>query len=157
MREFAQITVNRYGIQGLYAGMTPAVVQIIPYMGLNFTLYDLLTKWADDFGVQGAGAAGFISGGLSKFAVYPLDTIKKRLQAQTLISPLSPDVPLNPLRFNGIIDCFSTIYKMEGIASFYKGLVPTVIKSMLGTGLTFSAFDLTRSALERNYDKRKFY
>lgn len=47
--------------------------------------------------------------------VYPLDTVKKRLQAQTfmLVTPASPTSITT--KYNGMLDCIVTISKQEGI------------------------------------------
>lgn len=33
------------GFQGLYAGLTPTLVEIIPYAGLQFGTYDTFKRW----------------------------------------------------------------------------------------------------------------
>lgn len=83
---------------GFYAGLTPAVVGITPYMGLNFALYETFKKISTglpsqkddlpvDANLQSAtkkkkdsaivalakkGLCGGAAGGLSKLIVYPL-------------------------------------------------------------------------------------
>jgi solute carrier family 25 (mitochondrial thiamine pyrophosphate transporter), member 19 len=88
-----------YSGLGFYAGLAPAVVGITPYMGLNFAFYEgfrnLIQEPLQRFLSSHKGSAtsvishivsngicGALAGGASKFIVYPLDTIKKRLQAQ---------------------------------------------------------------------------
>jgi solute carrier family 25 thiamine pyrophosphate transporter 19 len=82
-RTFAEFTRYLYqskGIRGFYAGAFPAVIQIIPYMGMNFAIYDLLTSKERSVGLS--AYAGSISGAVSKIMVYPMDTVKRRLQAE---------------------------------------------------------------------------
>ena len=74
----SHIYVNRK-VASLYAGVSPALIGIFPYMGLNFTIYDkmkYLISNKDNKYITN-GISGAIAGGLSKFLVYPLDTIKK--------------------------------------------------------------------------------
>lgn len=109
-------------------------------MGINFALYDYMTRIGKDkkgnkVNPAWAGAAGLIAGGTSKVIVYPLDTVKKRLQAQTFM--VASSSTQHVLKYNGMYDCIVKIAKQEGAQSFYKGLVPTVIKSMAGTGFPF--------------------
>merc|ERR1712238_591672 len=84
---------SSFGLKRLYSGCVPAVLGIIPYMGLNFALYDRLTRSTAEggtgIGAMGAGTAGIISGGSSKIITYPLDTIKRRLQVKALGGALS--------------------------------------------------------------------
>ena len=136
---------RREGIRGFYAGVGPAAIQIVPYMGINFALYDYFTRTFDSKSVGGAGLAGTIAGGTSKFLVYPMDTIKKRLQAQATIG-------LNHRRYQNMADCAATMLREEGLASFYRGLAPTVLKSCAATGLTFAFYTFTKNVLESTHD-----
>ena len=38
--------VQTRGFQGLYAGLSPTLVEIIPYAGLQFGTYDTFKRWA---------------------------------------------------------------------------------------------------------------
>lgn len=38
--------VRTRGFQGLYAGLSPTLVEIIPYAGLQFGTYDTFKRWA---------------------------------------------------------------------------------------------------------------
>lgn len=76
--EFATNLYQRRGWKGFFAGCWPTVLQIIPYMGLSFAIYDSLTS--GDRGVGLSAYAGSIAGAVSKALVYPMDTVKKRLR-----------------------------------------------------------------------------
>ena len=161
LSQFAKRMVSQHGYRGFYAGCYPAVVQIIPYMGINFALYDIFTRFSDRHNVVNAGVAGTIAGGVSKIIVYPLDTVKKRLQAQTFASLLPPPslgtaVVQSQYRYHykGMVDCILQTAKEEGIAGFYRGLVPTVMKNAAATGFTFAFFTLAKNMLEAVDDSR---
>ena len=112
-------------------------------MGLNFAIYDRLTR--GDRGVTSSGIAGSISGAFSKMIVYPMDTIKKRLQAQAVFG--SKGKP-----YQGMVDCCFTMMRQEGVFSFYSGLVPSVLKTTMSTGLSFAFYRMTRNFLEALHD-----
>lgn len=168
--QFAQTMYKRNGIRGFFVGVVPAVVQIIPYMGINFALYDYLVRKgginknksvekensiSSRLNASSAGMAGFIAGGTSKVLIYPLDTVKKRLQAQTFMLTTSPSTSASMIesasgfitnaKYRGMLDCILTISKEEGLTAFYKGLVPTALKSMMGTGFSFFFFTFTKN------------
>lgn len=42
---FIDILRNR-GFQGLYSGLSPTLVEIVPYAGLQFGTYDTFKRWA---------------------------------------------------------------------------------------------------------------
>ena len=39
-------TLQARGIRGLYAGLTPTLIEIIPYAGIQFGSYDMFKRWA---------------------------------------------------------------------------------------------------------------
>ncbi|KAF9376170.1 mitochondrial thiamine pyrophosphate transporter [Podila verticillata] len=95
------------GVKGYYRGMSPALIQVIPYMGIMFGSYDTLkqlaswlkTKATNDASFSSSNSSpqkslshvllgledmfcGAMSGVISKTGVYPLDMVRKRLQIQ---------------------------------------------------------------------------
>ena len=110
-----------------------------------------------------AGLAGGISGTVSKLVLYPLDTVKKRLQIRVLqntavaVTTTTTAVTtaadamsvktLNPHMYTNMRDCFHTMYHTEGLAAFYKGLTPTLLKSSISTAITFAAFEVASEML----------
>lgn len=120
---------------GFYAGLSPALVGITPYMGLNFAIYESLKGisekvtdhksfkkiFGDESGTVSSirkGICGGFAGGASKFLVYPFDTVKKRLQMQVLRSTVEGvgKVP----RYSGILNCVATTVREEGVQGLYR-------------------------------------
>jgi len=171
MRSFIQKTLETKGVRGFYVGLTPALIGITPYMGFNFALYEsfsamanrLEQQWRDLrageggsglrlpgpekmlFSMSKSALCGGVAGGLSKFLVYPLDTIKKRLQIQVLTNTL--DGAANVPQFSGVRDLIRQTMRSEGIRGFYKGLGPTTAKAVVSTAVTFAAFEAARDFL----------
>jgi solute carrier family 25 thiamine pyrophosphate transporter 19 len=162
MKSFVSSTLKSKGISGFYAGLGPAVIGIAPYMGLNFALYEnskqLLAK-LDRYEpekhsvVMNAvvntlkqGLCGAFAGGLSKILVYPLDTIKKRMQIQVLKNTLD-SVGSMP-KYTSAMNCVTRTLQEEGVRGFYRGIVPTVIKSVVATSVTFAAYEGAKDFME---------
>lgn len=57
-----------------------------------------------------------------------------------------------PVVYEGMIDCIQQIAKREGMAAFYKGLVPSLMKSSASTGASFWLFTLTKNILQSIHD-----
>ena len=100
--------VLQEGVLGLYQGLTPALVSVVPYMGIQFAAYEALKRNLRGFisnggiggrrenvaisgsneGRRGRSMAeilehltcGFLAGSISKLATLPLDVTKKRMQ-----------------------------------------------------------------------------
>ena len=71
------------GPAGFFRGCSAAVGQIVPYMGLFFASYETLKTPLADYSLgvgSGDAVAGIIASVASKTAVFPLDTVRKRLQ-----------------------------------------------------------------------------
>jgi solute carrier family 25 (mitochondrial thiamine pyrophosphate transporter), member 19 len=187
--QFVQQMYQLQGLRGFYAGVTPAIIQIIPYMGCNFAIYDYLTttttannRTTTESNVNGttisiglSAYAGSISGAVSKMVVYPLDTVKRRLQAQAFFSSSSSFVynndnhhynnhnnnhlqhssttnRYNQRHYTGMVHCIQTIIRDEGYMSFYRGIVPSVLKTAIATSLTFATFRWTQQTLQYTHD-----
>ena len=179
MHSFIKNTLDTKGIRGFYAGLTPALVGITPYMGLNFALYEsfsalaarLERSWKErrappdqlqGGGGGGGGGAGLLAisrnaicggaaGGLSKLVVYPLDTIKKRLQVQVLTNTLDGAAAMP--RYLGVGDLVRKTLRSEGIKGFYKGIGPTTAKAVVSTAVTFAAFEGAKEFLQLRREK----
>ncbi|XP_051130749.1 mitochondrial thiamine diphosphate carrier 2-like isoform X2 [Andrographis paniculata] len=87
--------LNTRGIRGLYAGLTPTLVEIIPYAGLQIGTYDTFKRWMmawnhyrSPYAPHGDDApstiqsllCGFAAGTCAKAVCHPLDVVKKRFQ-----------------------------------------------------------------------------
>ncbi|XP_001355836.3 mitochondrial 2-oxodicarboxylate carrier [Drosophila pseudoobscura] len=65
-------------------------------------------------------AAGGSAGLLELLLLHPLDVVKTRLQLQGV------QAAAGELRYTGVFDCISKIYSHEGVAAFWKGIVPPI-------------------------------
>ena len=171
--EFIRVThtAGGGGIRGFYKGLAPALAGVGPYMGLNFALYEagmsLITQHyplhalssanGTNIGTEGtdtnknhiairAGLAGGVSGTLSKLTVYPLDTVKKRMQLQALregqelLIPQTLGLEKTPF-YRGMAHCLTNMCHTEGFPALYKGILPTLLKSFVSTAITFAAYE----------------
>jgi solute carrier family 25 (mitochondrial thiamine pyrophosphate transporter), member 19 len=146
LHQFALAMYRQKGIRAFYAGAAPASVQIMPYMGLNFAIYDSLTR--GDKRSLTSSMAGTLSGAVSKLIVYPMDTVKKRLQVQSAFGAEGSGHRM----YTGMSDCIVTMLRTEGVASLYRGLVPSILKTSMSSGLTFGLFRFTKNTLEAIQD-----
>ena len=150
-------TFSKYGIKGFYAGLPAAVIGISPAIGMNFMFYETLQSLKKVKGGDGNdqsviakflgdSMAGGVAGGMSKILIYPLDTVKKRMQLQAVQNTLSHN--LVDANYAGVLDCMRKTHANEGLAGFYRGGVPTTAKAMFASGLTFAAFGSCKKFLD---------
>ncbi|KAG1338666.1 hypothetical protein COCNU_04G009720 [Cocos nucifera] len=104
--------IKTRGIQGLYAGLSPTLVEIIPYAGLQFGTYDTFKRWMmawnksrfshlssirpdDSPSSFQLFLCGFAAGTCAKAVCHPLDVVKKRFQVTSSIPEAKyPDVEI---------------------------------------------------------------
>ncbi|KTW31433.1 hypothetical protein T552_00077 [Pneumocystis carinii B80] len=125
------------GIRGFYRGINASILQIIPYMGIVFGVYEGSKTYLLNIGYSSSltdAVAGIISGTVGKTFVFPLDLIRKRLQVQgpTREKYFYKDIPV----YNKIIKTGITIFKSEGFLGFYKGWLISILKTAPSTAIT---------------------
>ncbi|XP_065317977.1 mitochondrial thiamine pyrophosphate carrier-like isoform X3 [Gordionus sp. m RMFG-2023] len=155
----ANIIYHKEGIKGFYKGLTPSIIQIAPYSGLYFMFYSTLKnesrithkyKIFENHHTIINFIYGAFSGTLAKIIVYPLDTIKKRLQIQGFEESRHKFGKFE--KYRNFIHCISTIKKNEGFMGYYKGLSPTLLKAGLNTGLMFYFYDLFCDIFQHSFN-----
>jgi solute carrier family 25 carnitine/acylcarnitine transporter 20/29 len=75
--------------------------------------------------------------GLWLGGAYPLDAIKSKIQTDGL--PSQGD----KRKYHGVLSCIRKTYATQGVGGFFKGFIPTIIRSPFANGATFAAFEIT--------------
>ncbi|XP_060761170.1 mitochondrial thiamine pyrophosphate carrier-like [Neoarius graeffei] len=140
------------GALTFYRGLTPTLVAVFPYASLQFFSYNIFKKMLEHDGRTSKGhlasLSGSIAGVISKTLTYPFDLFKKRLQVGGFEKAR---VHFGQVwTYRGFMDCIVCIAR-EGLAAFFQGLSPSLIKAAMSTGLTFwyEFFTSTISNLRR--------
>ncbi|KAF3046504.1 mitochondrial thiamine pyrophosphate transporter [Didymella heteroderae] len=146
VRQIAQ----QEGAGGFFRGLGAGVSQIVPYMGLFFASYEGLKPLVAEspvplpFGTSDA-AAGVIASVLSKTAVYPLDTTRKRLQVQGPM--LTRYVHGNIPEYRGVVSTVMRIWRQEGRRGMYRGLTVSLIKAAPASAVTMWTYERAMAAM----------
>lgn len=147
------------GIQGLYAGLSPTLVVIVPYAALQFGSNDTFKRWCQEWnqarsrhagvmseerlsGVQ-LSLCGFAAGMVAKVATNPLDVVKKRFQVEGLERHPKYGARVDENAYKGMWHALRRIFQEEGLAGLYKGVVPSVIKAAPASAVTFVVYEYT--------------
>ncbi|VAH84319.1 unnamed protein product [Triticum turgidum subsp. durum] len=154
MRSALVDIVQTRGVRGLYAGLTPTLVEIIPYAGLQFGSYDTFKRsmmsWNRyRYGIEEDDSAssfqlflcGFAAGTFSKAACHPLDVVKKRFQIEGLKRHPRYGARIESSTYKGMYHALTEIVVKEGFGGLYKGLFPSVVKSAPAGAVTFVAYE----------------
>ena len=140
------------GPKGFYRGLSAGIAQIVPYMGLFFALYEsfkpLFANVQLPFESLGSGeaVAGVAASVLSKTAVFPLDTIRKRLQVQgpTRAKFGGGKIPT----YTGVSGTLKAILKREGVRGLYRGLSVGLLKAAPASAVTIWTYERVMGALK---------
>jgi len=137
---------RRDGIQGFSRGFLAAILRDIPGLGMFFGVYNgvrnFFRRTDGTISAFGQIVAGGTSGIGSWIISYPYDVIKTRMQVTT--------------EFRTIKQCVSHAYRYEGVAVFYRGILPCLIGSFPINALIFFIYELLIQAswnFERNREK----
>ncbi|KAG7380904.1 hypothetical protein PHYPSEUDO_006674 [Phytophthora pseudosyringae] len=160
MRSLVIHTWTTQGIRGFYSGLGATVFQIAPYMGLSFGIYSTMNEvsakhrnkqeedepgaWMPLATALSYVGSGAVAGLVSKLAVYPLDTVKKRMQMRHV--PRCATYGVIPM-YSSSWSCFIDVLRREGIRGLYKGTVPSLMKSVVAASSTFATYELTLEVL----------
>ncbi|KAK9291713.1 hypothetical protein L1049_019662 [Liquidambar formosana] len=133
------------GFRALYKGWLPSVIGVVPYVGLNFGVYESLKDWLvkerpfglvedSELSVTTRLACGAVAGMTGQTVAYPLDVIRRRMQMvgwKDAASIVAGDGKSKvPLEYSGMVDAFRKTVRYEGFGALYKGLVPNSVKEL---------------------------
>lgn len=128
------------------------IVKVMPESAIKFGTFEAIKRAYARFGVsKNAPSAQFVGGGIagmvSQFAIYPLDTLKFRMQCETTKEGLHG----NAL----IIQTAQRMWAKNGIVSFYRGLPMGLVGIFPYAAIDMGTFEyLKRKIAVRNAKKR---
>jgi solute carrier family 25 phosphate transporter 23/24/25/41 len=148
------------GFRALYRGWLPSVIGVVPYVGLNFAVYESLKDWLLQKNPMGLAnnnelhvvtrlGCGAIAGTIGQTVAYPLDVIRRRMQmvgwnhADSIVTGQSKEA----LQYNGMIDAFRKTVRHEGVGALYKGLVPNSVKVVPSIAIAFVTYEAVKDVL----------
>eukprot|EP01132_Coremiostelium_polycephalum_P005859 gene5859-7288_t len=140
------------GIRGMYRGIQPTLLGILPYGGISFSTFETLKKHAPQRFRNENGSLvdiykfciGGFSGGLAQTVSYPLDVIRRRMQTKGY-GDGRVEINLN----HSTLRSMYIIAKNEGFLSLYKGLSINYIKVVPTSSIAFYTYELVSSLLHR--------
>ncbi|KAL3162702.1 hypothetical protein ABBQ38_008743 [Trebouxia sp. C0009 RCD-2024] len=140
---FAKI-VRQEGYFALFRGITPCMVGIIPYAGLDIAAFELMRErlhelYDDRPPPQYLLLAGMLSSTGAQLVAYPLGLIRTRLQAQGMGGA--------PLKYTGMFDVVRKTLQHEGVRGMYKGLTPNLMKIAPAAGISWFVFEESKRIL----------
>lgn len=142
-RAVAQIGRDE-GTRGFFRGLAPALGQIVPYMGMFFAAYEALRPPLAGLDLPfggGDAVAGTLASVASKTGVFPLDTVRKRIQVQgpTRARYVHKNIP--DYIGLGTFGTMRSILRTEGFRSLYRGLTVSLLKAAPSSAVTVWTYE----------------
>ncbi|KAL1450827.1 hypothetical protein WDU94_003144 [Cyamophila willieti] len=147
----------------LFRGLTPTLFQVAPQGGIQFSVYNALSKLLSSskyfcsspspasssnpqtvrpvLSPLGSLLAGSSAGLAAKVAIYPLDLAKKRIQVQGLDKARSEFG--KTMQCHSLGDCLYKTWQRESYRGLYKGLLPSLLKAAVTSACHFTVYEQT--------------
>ncbi|CAL8463897.1 g3432 [Coccomyxa elongata] len=153
----AAVIVKEEGIIALWKGWLPSVIGVIPYVGLNFAVYETLKDSVlklyelndeRELSTLSRLACGGVAGTTGQTVAYPLDVVRRRMQmsgwqgAQELHAEGG-----HAVAYRGMVDCFVRTVREEGVKALFKGLLPNYIKVVPSIAIAFVTYEKLKEGL----------
>ena len=130
---------NHYSVRNFYKGYGSTIFSMTPFIAINFATFDYLKDNTPEFinkdnplTILSLGATSALIG---QIICFPLDTIRRRMQHKENI-------------YKDGFDACKKIIKNEGYLSFYKGLVPNILRMVPNTAIRFSLFEFLKEYIK---------
>jgi len=132
--------LRREGARGLYRGVVPAALAVVPEAAITFGTYDLMRDWyASNILPPGERAGpvpslfiGMASAAAGQAVAFPLDVVSRRMVIE-----------------GGTLGrTIRTLAKTSGARGFYNGLGATTLKILPMSSLTFFTYECVLGWLE---------
>jgi len=151
----ATTIIRTEGVLALYKGWLPSVIGVVPYVGLNFAVYETLKaeichysnyKNEQDIHILARLGCGAIAGSIGQTVAYPLDVVRRRLQMSGWEGHGgAAGVP--SVAYRGMGDCFVRTVQEEGVLALFKGLWPNYIKVVPSIAIAFVTYEQVKIIL----------
>ncbi|EMS54256.1 hypothetical protein TRIUR3_07374 [Triticum urartu] len=108
---------RREGFRGLYRGLSPTILALLPNWAVYFTVYEQLKSMLASSGANVMAAS--CAGAATTIATNPLWVVKTRFQTQGVRAGAM-------IPYKGTVAALTRIAHEEGIRGLYSGLVPAL-------------------------------
>nr|CAD7572184.1 unnamed protein product [Timema californicum] len=134
-----QTTLHSEGLRGMYRGFASTVLREIPFVLLQFPLWEFLkSSWGrwqrTDLYVWQGALCGAVAGGISAAVTTPLDVAKTRI----MLAERKQGATREDLR---ILTTLRNVYAQKGVQGLFAGFTPRVTWITVGGAVFFGVYE----------------
>ncbi len=136
-----------------YRGLGMGLAGMFPYSAIDLFIFEnckhlYLARKAKlqrvheedvEMGNMVTGAIGATSGAISATAVYPINLLRTRLQAQGTV--------LHTPTYDGVMDVLRKTIQNEGVKGLFKGVTPNLLKVAPAVSISYVVYENAKSLL----------
>eukprot|EP01117_Protostelium_nocturnum_P012828 TRINITY_DN4752_c0_g1_i1.p1 TRINITY_DN4752_c0_g1~~TRINITY_DN4752_c0_g1_i1.p1 ORF type:complete len:326 (+),score=73.99 TRINITY_DN4752_c0_g1_i1:159-1136(+) len=138
--------IKQNGVSGLFRGIYPTFMGILPYAGVNFASYEAL-KGIVKNGKKGAELTipenllcGGIAGAVGQTVAYPLDVVRRQMQTAGLKDA-------HGFNHKNTLSALKTIVEKEGWRGLFRGLSINYLRVGPQVAISFTTYDTVKKFL----------
>ena len=143
------VTDSKHGLFGLYRGVTPSLLGIIPYAGIDLMIYNSLKEqWMTQNKASGQKpdvvtllSFGAFSSTCGQVVAFPLQVVRTKMQADKYTPPM----------YRGMIDCFVKTRREEGLIGLYRGIGPNFLKTIPAISISYAVYETFSNKFHRYF------
>jgi len=167
------------GVTGLFRGITPTLMGILPYAGLAFSFNEqakrkIQSMTGRDLTTIERMQCGALSGLFAQTITYPLEVTRRRMQTIGIVATSGKDAavdvvgrahrqntglktairavaPDHPPSMSSIVE---ELYQEQGMRGFFKGVTLNWFKGPIAFSISFTCFDIIQSSLATDAERR---
>ncbi|CAG9323404.1 unnamed protein product [Blepharisma stoltei] len=140
--------LKNHGIVGLYKGFYMTMMRELIGMTMLFTIF----QWSgrNIFGTTNVTTKELsvwkimVCGGVAGYAYwigFPFDVLKSKIQSDSYANP----------KYKNLRECVRLTYKEFGMAGYFKGFVPCILRAFPVNAAVLTGFEVTMSLFGRTY------
>ncbi|XP_028829564.1 calcium-binding mitochondrial carrier protein SCaMC-2-B isoform X5 [Denticeps clupeoides] len=131
------------GSRSFWRGNGINVLKIAPESAIKFMAYEqikrLIGSDQETLGISERLVSGSFAGAIAQSSIYPMEVLKTRLALR------------KTGQYSGITDCAKQIYRMEGVAAFYKGYIPNMLGIIPYAGIDLAVYETLKNSWLQRY------
>ncbi|KAL5074589.1 hypothetical protein RYX36_013573 [Vicia faba] len=134
------------GVRGLYRGVGPTLIGILPYAGLKFYTYEKLKMHVPEEhqkSILMRLSCGALAGLFGQTLTYPLDVVKRQMQVGSLQNAANEDA-----KYKNTLDGLKKIVRNQGWRQLFAGVSINYIRIVPSAAISFTTYDMVKAWLD---------